>query len=134
MPTRKKCKDCENEVEGARGLHHRTIRCITCAKRAKARQTAESRPSIDRREEQRRYMRVYRRAHPGSSTLYVRRFRDKARGLPMLNKASPQEEQGFEAIRTIIVRLSIIAVELTGLIVILTFSVKHILDLWGVSW
>jgi hypothetical protein len=76
-------------------------------------------------------MRAYRQAHPALSTPYVRKFRQKNHVLE--NPTSSQGELRLEGLRTMIVSLSIIIVEITGLLVILTFCVKHVLDLWGLS-
>jgi hypothetical protein len=157
MMERKHCKDCSKPIKGKRGLQYRTLRCIDCARLAKNQQSRESRPYADYRDDNRDYMQAYRKMHPALSTRYVRRFRQKkllARTeeadsphppstswvskaaiilivnlfiFPVLSRGA---EINLENVRSTIERLEIIIVELTGLVVILTFCCKHIADIW----
>ena len=153
-----RCEACTRLVRGPRASHPQTKYCAECAKRRKKQQTKESRPAVDRREYHRAYMRGYRRAHPALSTTYVRRHREKNRAvrvgearlpqlgtaiwvslptillivalLPFLFSTFNGLDLSFEVIRTAIQHLNIIVVELTGLVVIVTYCLKHIISLW----
>jgi hypothetical protein len=130
-----RCEDCKEPVHGPRAAHRQTKFCVDCAKRRKKEQTKQSRPAVDRRESHREYMRKYRPKHPGISTPYVRKFRDKQRyktGKAVTPQSSEPDmrQLDFETLKAFIGHLSIIVVEATGLLVIFTYCLKHIVDIW----
>lgn len=114
-----RCEVCTRVVEGTRAARPQTKYCAKCAKLRKKKQTRESRPASDRPEYDRTYMRANRRDQ-ALSTPFISRFRSRFR-----------EKLSFEAIRTTIEHLNIIVVEVTGLIVILTYCLMHIIHLWA---
>ncbi len=108
----------------------------------------------------REYMRKYRRAHPHLSTPYVQAHRKKKQFTQPFHRADLTPEYAdlkshsqilysvtaiflfllfifghsgtitFEGVQVFIGRCSVTIVELTGLVVILMFSWRHVRDLW----
>ena len=71
----KKCTNCPELITGPRAQRKQTRYCERCARTKKKANTLDS-WSTDKRKE---YMCAYRRAHPGLSTQYVRKFRASQR-------------------------------------------------------
>lgn len=79
MSERKKCKNCERLIKGAKARRKQTKYCAPCAAVKKKENTENPWLPEEKRDYMRPYMRAYRRAHPGLSTPYVRRHREKKR-------------------------------------------------------
>lgn len=155
-----RCESCGEPIEDARAIHKQTKYCEVCAKIKKKQNTLNPWLPAERRRYMRGYMRAYRRSHPSLSTRYVRKHREKQREiqdssssiqephsnqhavtsfcllvgvLPFLSLIDLPPEGinlSFENIRTTITHLDIIVVEVTGLVAIVSYSLKHLVDLW----
>ncbi len=155
-----RCELCGETIQGARAIHKQTKYCEECAKIKKKQNTLNPWLPEEQRMYMRSYMRKYRRAHPKLSTPYVRKHRAKEKEKQASSKGAhethPTPQAGsyfslplgvfpllwliglqpeganlsFESIRTAITHLNIIVVEVTGLGVVISFCVKHLVDLW----
>lgn len=77
MSGRNRCELCNGIVKGEKARHKQTRYCDPCAKAKKKENTLSSWEPEEKRQYMRRYMRAYRCAHPGLSSQYVRKHRQK---------------------------------------------------------
>jgi hypothetical protein len=148
-----RCELCSEKIKFAKARHKQTKYCEDCAKIKKRQNTLNPWLPEEQREYMRNYMRDYRRSHPKLSTRYVRKHRERKRDLQagssrqaqtslcclvvgilpfLLQVDLPSEgiNLRFETIRTVISHIDIIVVEVTGLVVIVSYSLKHLVDIW----
>ncbi|HKQ51007.1 MAG TPA: hypothetical protein VJT74_01470 [Pyrinomonadaceae bacterium] len=155
-----RCERCKQKVRGARAGHKQTKYCRPCAKIKKKQNTLNPWFPEEQREYMRAYMRAYRRSHPKLSTRYVRRYRERKREAQVnphdIEKSNPTQPPltavcllatifpflslvdipseginlSFETLRAIITKLDIVVVEVTGLVVIVSYCLKHLTDIW----
>lgn len=74
-----KCQNCKGEIEAARAVHRQTKYCARCAREKKRENTLPSQHPAAKSEYMSEYMCRYRSRHPGLSTPYVRKHREKKR-------------------------------------------------------
>jgi hypothetical protein len=72
-----RCRLCTEVVRGIRARHKQVRYCERCALIQKRRNTLDPWTPEERREYMKRYMREYRRKHPGISTPFVQKFRNR---------------------------------------------------------
>jgi len=148
-----RCERCEQLIRGAKALHRQTKYCGPCA-RVKKRENTEC-PLLpdDKREYMRAYMREYRRAHPGLSSRYVRRHRERkskaradssggtvtlrcliptaALSLLLFKDASPNGwGVSLEDVSAVVVNLQVLAIHVAGLAFVVLLCWFHLAGLW----
>jgi hypothetical protein len=77
MSGRNKCELCNGLIIGKKSKYKQTKYCDACAKAKKKENSLDPWPSEKKRRYMRSYMRKYRRSHPGLSSPYVRKHRQK---------------------------------------------------------
>lgn len=143
-----RCERCGRVVRKAKARYKQTKYCDDCARLKKRANTLSPWLPEEKQAYMRRYMRAYRKTHPGLSSPYVRRHRKNVRGiandsqanlrlfawfLPCLIfvlKFSGGLEPSFEAIRTLVTDLELLAVKFTGLVALMVICWRHIANLW----
>jgi hypothetical protein len=159
MSERKACVRCGLLVRGPRAEHRQTKYCGECARIKKRENTLNPLLPEEKREYMRGYMREYRRTHPGLSSPYVRRHRERKReaggessgGQPSApTSASPRCHAGaviltllffrgdssegwgvsLEDLSALIPRLELLLVEVAGLVFVALVCWRHLADFW----
>jgi hypothetical protein len=111
----KRCEDCKSVVQGRRAEHPRTRFCLRCARLRKRIPNSPSR---------------LRSARNVGAPEFRTNHQERALAKPnvrMQNRA--REASALEAIRNAILYITIIAVDLAGLIFIVAYSLKHLMSL-----
>jgi hypothetical protein len=74
-----RCRLCTEVITSPKAQHKQTRYCDRCAKIKKRRNTLDPWTVEERKEYMKQYMREYRRMHPGQSTPYVQKSRNKTK-------------------------------------------------------
>jgi hypothetical protein len=113
-----RCENCSSVVVGSRAGHPRTRYCVRCAKLRKNTRVSLGQPRMARHS-----------ATSRTCNRHPERCSRTIRDVTKLQGGSQTPVNPFEAVRTGIVKITVIALELAGLVMILTLCVKHLLHL-----
>ena len=140
-----RCEICRLIVPEPRACHKQTKYCEECARLKKRAGAYNSWHRDVKAAFMRKYMCAYRRSHPGLSTAYVRKHREKLKScsgnvtylscvsfllLLLVVVLLVSGKLHYDALPKVISYLELLAVKVTGLIVILLFCWKHLKQFW----
>ena len=145
-----RCELCRQIVPKPRACHKQTKYCEECARSKKRASAHNSWPAQVKAVFMRKYMRAYRQSHPGLSTAYVRKHREKLKScsgnatylscislllslllLLLLVALLASGRLHYDALPKVISYLELLAVKVTGLIVIVLICWKHLKQFWN---
>jgi hypothetical protein len=140
-----KCENCRRIVPAPKACRKQTKYCDECALQKKRAGAQNSWPADVKAEYMRKYMRGYRKSHPRLSTEYVREHRKRLRESSgtasylssvaivlafLLVSFSENLDLSFETLPALLSYLELLAIKVTGFIVVVFICWKHLKQFW----